>query len=78
MSTLSEASSSVYLDCMSKRECFYGINAQYSPFGASLIAQLVNHLPAIQETWVQFLGWEDLLEKGMQPTPVFLPGEPHG
>ena len=33
--------------------------------GASLIAQLVNHLPAIQETWVQFLGWEDPLEKEM-------------
>ena len=31
--------------------------------GASLIAQLVNHLPAMQETRVQFLGWEDPLEK---------------
>ena len=30
---------------------------------ASLIAQLVNHLPAVQETWAQFLGWEDPLEK---------------
>ena len=27
----------------------------------------------IQETWVQSLGWEDLLEKERQPTPVFLP-----
>ena len=27
-------------------------------------AQLVNNLPAMQETLVQFLGWEDLLEKG--------------
>ena len=26
---------------------------------ASLIAQLVNHLLAVQETWVRFLGWED-------------------
>ena len=32
---------------------------------ASLIAQLVKNLPAIQETWVQFLGWEDPLEKEM-------------
>ena len=32
---------------------------------ASLIAQLVNHLPAVQETWAQFLCWEDALEKGM-------------
>ena len=31
---------------------------------ASLIAQLVKNLPAMQETPVQFLGWEDLLEKG--------------
>ena len=34
--------------------------------------------PAVQETWVQSLGWEDPLEKGWQPTPVFLPGESHG
>ena len=32
--------------------------------GASLIAQLTKHLPAMQETWVRFLGWEDPLEKG--------------
>ena len=31
---------------------------------ASLIAQLVKNLPAIQATLVQFLGQEDLLEKG--------------
>ena len=31
---------------------------------ASLIAQLVNKVPAMQETLVQFLGWEDPLEKG--------------
>ena len=29
----------------------------------SLIAQLVKNLPVIQETWVQFLSWEDPLEK---------------
>ena len=28
------------------------------------MAQLVKNLPAMQETWVQFLGWEDPLEKG--------------
>ena len=32
---------------------------------ASLIAQLVNHLPAMQETQVRFLGKEDPLEKEM-------------
>ena len=29
------------------------------------MAQLVKNLPAMWETWVQFLGWEDPLEKGM-------------
>ena len=29
------------------------------------MAQTVKHLPTIWETWVQFLGWEDLLEKEM-------------
>ena len=31
---------------------------------ASLVAQLVMNLPAMRETWVQSLGWEDPLEKG--------------
>ena len=31
---------------------------------ASLVTQLVNNPSAMQETWVQSLGWEDLLEKG--------------
>ena len=29
------------------------------------MALLVKNLPAIWETWVQFLGWEDPLEEGM-------------
>ena len=33
--------------------------------GASLIAQSVKNLPAMQETWVRFLRWEDPLEKEM-------------
>ena len=37
-------------------------------FRASLVAQLVKNLPAMQETPVQFLGQEDPLEKN----PVFL------
>ena len=32
----------------------------------------------MQETLVRFLGWEDPLEEGMQPTPAFWPGEFHG
>ena len=35
-----------------------------SSFRASLRAQLVKNLPAMWETWVQSLGWEDPLEKG--------------
>ena len=35
---------------------------QYS--WASLVAHLVKNLPAMWETWVQSLGWEDALEKG--------------
>ena len=36
---------------------------QYS--WVSLVAQLVKNPPLMRETWVQSLGWEDLLEKGM-------------
>ena len=32
--------------------------------GASLLVQTVKNLPAMHVTWVQSLGWEDLLEKG--------------
>ena len=32
---------------------------------ASLVAQMVKNLPVTQETWLQSLGWEDLLEEGM-------------
>ena len=39
------------------------------------MAQLVKNLPAMWETWVLSLDWEDLLEAGMQPTLVFLPGD---
>ena len=34
---------------------------------ASLVAQLVKNPPAMWETWVQSLGWEDALEKAMAP-----------
>ena len=32
---------------------------------AFLVAQMVKNPPAMWETWVKFLGWEDPLEKGM-------------
>ena len=40
-----------------------GYPLQYS-WEASLVAQLVQNPPAMQETWVRSLGWEDPLEKG--------------
>ena len=36
-------------------------------FAASPVAQTVKNLPAMQDTWVRFLSWEDPLEKGMAP-----------
>ena len=45
-----------------------GYPLQYS--WASHVAQLVKNPPAMWETWVRSLGWEDLLEKGKAPTPV--------
>ena len=41
---------------------YQGYPPQYS--WASLVAQLAKNTPAMQETWVWSLGWEDPLEKG--------------
>ena len=40
-----------------------GCPPQYSR--ASLVAQMVKNLPAMRETWVPSLGWEDSLEEAM-------------
>ena len=37
----------------------------YTHLGASLVSQVVKNLPALQETWVQSLGQEDPLMRGM-------------
>ena len=44
------------------------------------MVQLIKNPPAMQETWVRSLGWEDPLEKGPgdPSAPVFWPGEFHG
>ena len=57
---------------MSKKDRFL-----YFP-RASLIAQLVKNPPAMQETPVRFLGWEDPLEKGKATHSSVLAGEFHG
>ena len=41
-------------------------------------AQPVKNPPAMQETWVRSLRWEDPLRRQRLPTPVFWPGEFHG
>ena len=46
-------------------------NSIYTPN----MAQRVKRLPAMQETWVRSLGWEDPLKRKWQPTPVLLPGK---
>ena len=38
---------------------------QYVLAWASLMAQTIKNLPAMWESWVQFLAWEDPLEQGM-------------
>ena len=46
-------------------------------YRSSLVAETVKNPPAMWDTGVQSLGWEDLLEKGMA-TPVILSGKFHG
>ena len=43
--------------------------------GLPLVAQMVKNLPAVRNTWVLFLVWEDSLEEAWQPTAVHSPGE---
>ena len=56
----------------------YGIYKYLYKVRASLIAQLVKYLPAMQETrfnsWVKKIPWR----RKWEPTPAFLPGESHG
>ena len=46
--------------------------------GASLVAQMVDNLPAMQETRFSPRVGKILWRTAWQPTPVFLPGESHG
>ena len=59
--------------------CFYVLPTENSAAmniaRASLVSQLVKNLPAMQETGVRSLGWENPLEKGKATTSVFWPGE---
>ena len=48
-----------------EKERYTHLNAEFQRIGAFLVAQTLNHLPTMRETWVQFLGQEDRLEKEM-------------
>ena len=50
-----------------------------SVFWTSLVAQRLKHLPAMRETWVRSLGWEDPLEEGVATHSSILTWRiPHG
>ena len=53
-------------------------NKKYHQENTSLVAWSVKSLPAMQETWVRFLGQEDHLEKEMATHSSILPGKSHG
>ena len=44
---------------------FIKLYVNYSPIRASLVSQTVKNLPAVWETWIEFLGREDPLEENM-------------
>ena len=54
------------------------VQVMFKTYGTSLMAQTVKRLPAMQDTRVRSLGWEDPWRRKWQPTPVSLPGESHG
>ena len=67
--------------CLGQGSCvitFY-LNKTYLllKFGASLMTQMINNLPAMLETWIQSLGGEDPWRRERLPIP-FLPEEFHG
>ena len=43
----------------------HSIYIMFMTIWASLMAQMVKNPPAVQETWVRSLGWEDPLEEGI-------------
>ena len=54
-----------YLSLSDLVNFFLDVNQLFDPLGSSLVAQMVKDLPAMWETQVRTLGWEDPLENGM-------------
>ena len=50
----------------------HGLSILLDLYGASLVAQMGKSVPAMQETWVQSLGWKDPLEKEVATRSSFL------
>ena len=68
MTTLPSATESLSVSWLAKAvnsNCLDKISQGLPSSWDSLVAQLVKNLPAVWETWVLSLGWEDPLEKGM-------------
>ena len=51
--------------CIRSSDLFHLLAKSMYPFGLTLVSQMVKNPPSMWETWVQSLGWEDLLEAGM-------------
>ena len=71
----------ICLFCSSLFQYYFHEDSGTFDHPSTLRAQWIKNLPAMQETQetcIQSLGWKDPLEKGMEPTPVLLPGESHG
>ena len=69
----------ILISLISKMAGFFAMNFLYESYpltGASLVGQRVKNPPSVEDTRVQSLDQEELLEKGM--ATVFLPGESHG
>ena len=62
---ITSATKEAYLFINSSQDVFCSFCTSLAKAGASLVAQMVKSLPAMQETWVQSLGQEDPLGKGM-------------
>ena len=54
-----------YIQNLEKWYCRLNLQVSSREKPPSLVAQMVKHLPTMQVTWVQSLGWEDLLVKKM-------------
>ena len=58
--------------------CGFGVGFAELVFISSPLAQTGKNPPAMAETWVRYLGWEDPWRREQQPTAVFRPGDFHG